>query len=102
MSAAQWNTQSTPSNACSMLAGSQISPTIDTSFLRSPCPNQIIKIALIKLTDTKREVASEKETPDGGVKVKREKINKQTKRCARDGRKNREKMNRARGLQKLG
>lgn len=38
-----------------MLAGSQISPTIDTNFLCSLCPNQIIKIALIKLTDTKEE-----------------------------------------------
>ena len=38
-----------------MLSGSQISPTIDTSFLCSLCPNQIIKIALIKLTDTKNE-----------------------------------------------
>lgn len=37
-----------------MSAGLQISPTIDTNFLFSLWPNQIIKIALIKLTDTQR------------------------------------------------
>ena len=54
MKAAQWNTQSTPSNACSMLSGSQISPTIDTILMVSLCPNEIIKVALIKLADTQK------------------------------------------------
>lgn len=59
-----------------MLSGSQISPTIDTSFLRSLCPNQIIKITLIKLTDTKKKgkktekLEGEKNANGGKVKEK--------------------------------
>jgi hypothetical protein len=48
-----------------MLAGSQISPTIDTSFLCWLCPNQIIKIALIKLTDTKEKLGRRKKNANG-------------------------------------
>jgi hypothetical protein len=56
-----------------MLAGSQISPTIDTSFLCSLCPNQIIKIALIKLTDTKKK----KENAIGGEVKEKNKQNRE-------------------------
>lgn len=66
-----------------MLAGSQISPTIDTSFICSLCPNQITKIALIKLTDTKKKKEKRKlggkKTPTA-VKLRR-KANKIEKRC---------------------
>jgi hypothetical protein len=57
-----------------MLAGSQISPTIDTSFLCWLCPNQIIKIALIKLTDTK-----EKENLGGEKNANGDEVNEKSK-----------------------
>jgi hypothetical protein len=54
-----------------MLSGSQISPTIDISFLCSLCPNQI-KIALIKLTDTKKKKEEKLEAKESanGCEVK--------------------------------
>lgn len=69
-----------------MSAGSQISPRIDTSFLCSLCPNQIIKIALIKLTDTNREAKGKQkfegaEKYANGDEVNGEKVNKKAKRC---------------------